>query len=311
MTAWPEEASSSRACPSDSASTSRSTTSTCPWPAASSSRCALDAKLRRSLKVELKALQERAGITFLYVTHDQEEALTMSARLAVLDAGRIAQVGTPRQVYEEPADSYVADFLGAANLMEVLVSERTGDSAAVLKLGDTALSALHGCPASPGEKAHAVIRPERVRVEEHGSSGVNRVPALVERVVFPRRRHPDHAPPRHRRLAPGPAAERRRLRPPRRRSRAPRPALPRASALPHAASAVTSASAAHVTHSPHGQIGHIWRENGHRVCDVELLLAGTGSGRNSPRAGEVGGGHDYCGTHRKRAYREHRGQAGG
>ena len=145
---------------------------------------ALDAKLRRSLKVELKALQERVGITFLYVTHDQEEALTMSDRLAVLDAGRIAQVGTPRQVYEEPADSYVADFLGAANLMEILVSERTGDSAAVLKLGEVALSTLHGCPASPGEKAHAVIRPERVRVEEHGSPGVNRVPALVERVVF-------------------------------------------------------------------------------------------------------------------------------
>ena len=80
---------------------------------------ALDAKLRRSLKVELKALQERVGITFLYVTHDQEEALTMSDRLAVMNAGRIVQIGTPRQVYEEPADTYVADFLGAANLMEI------------------------------------------------------------------------------------------------------------------------------------------------------------------------------------------------
>ena len=63
---------------------------------------ALDAKLRRSLKVELKALQERVGITFLYVTHDQEEALTMSDRLAVMNAGKIVQIGTPRQVYEEP-----------------------------------------------------------------------------------------------------------------------------------------------------------------------------------------------------------------
>ena len=68
---------------------------------------ALDAKLRRSLKVELKALQERIGITFLYVTHDQEEALTMSGRLAVMNAGRIAQIGTPREVYEEPADAEV------------------------------------------------------------------------------------------------------------------------------------------------------------------------------------------------------------
>jgi ABC-type Fe3+/spermidine/putrescine transport system ATPase subunit len=80
---------------------------------------ALDAKLRRSLKVELKALQERVGITFLYVTHDQEEALTMSERLAVMNAGQIVQIGTPRQVYEDPADSYVADFLAAANLIEV------------------------------------------------------------------------------------------------------------------------------------------------------------------------------------------------
>jgi spermidine/putrescine transport system ATP-binding protein len=66
---------------------------------------ALDAKLRRSLKVELKALQERVGITFIYVTHDQEEALTMSDRLAVMNAGRIAQTGTPQEVYESPADA--------------------------------------------------------------------------------------------------------------------------------------------------------------------------------------------------------------
>jgi spermidine/putrescine transport system ATP-binding protein len=138
---------------------------------------ALDAKLRRSLKVELKALQERVGITFLYVTHDQEEALTMSDRLAVMNAGKIVQIGTPRQVYEEPADTYVADFLGAANLMEVEVI-----SAGALRIGDFALAA-HRCEASEGS-AHAVIRPERVRIEEHGSAGDNRVPAMVERVVF-------------------------------------------------------------------------------------------------------------------------------
>ncbi len=145
---------------------------------------ALDAKLRRTLKVELKALQERVGITFLYVTHDQEEALTMSDRLAVMNAGRIAQIGTPREVYEEPADAYVADFLGAANLMDVSVSERSAGSHATLKLGDSTLLTSHDCPAAPGDAAHAVIRPERVRVEEHGSAGQNRVPALVERVVF-------------------------------------------------------------------------------------------------------------------------------
>ena len=147
---------------------------------------ALDAKLRRSLKVELKALQERVGITFLYVTHDQEEALTMSDRLAVMNAGKIVQIGTPREVYEEPADTYVADFLGAANLMEIWVS--SAGPPASLRLGDWALTSAR-CEAASGGgdftgKAHAVIRPERVRIEAHGSPGDNRVPAMVERVVF-------------------------------------------------------------------------------------------------------------------------------
>ena len=145
---------------------------------------ALDAKLRRSLKVELKALQERVGITFIYVTHDQEEALTMSDRLAVMSAGRIVQIGTPQEVYESPADAYVADFLGAANLLEIVVSERVRGGVSTLSLGETALSTSNEVPAAPGAKAQAVIRPERVRVEVHGSSGPNRVPALVDRLVY-------------------------------------------------------------------------------------------------------------------------------
>ena len=139
---------------------------------------ALDAKLRRSLKVELKALQERVGITFLYVTHDQEEALTMSDRLAVMNAGRIVQIGTPRQVYEEPADTYVADFLGAANLMEIDV---VTPIAGAIRLGDWALTSQR-CEATATGPAHAVIRPERVRIEAHGSAGENRVPGMVERL---------------------------------------------------------------------------------------------------------------------------------
>src|ERR1700729_878372 len=112
---------------------------------------ALDAKLRRSLKVELKALQERVGITFLYVTHDQEEALTMSDRLAVMNAGRVGQIGTPREVYEDPADTYVADFLGAANLMEVEVV-----SVGALRVGNFAL-ASNRCEQTTAGHAHAVI----------------------------------------------------------------------------------------------------------------------------------------------------------
>ena len=145
---------------------------------------ALDAKLRRSLKVELKALQERVGITFIYVTHDQEEALTMSDRLAVMNAGRIAQIGTPQEVYESPADAYVADFLGAANLLTVAVSERVLDGTSTITVGEISLSTANPVPAASGAAAQAVIRPERVRVEPHGSTGVNRVPALVERLVY-------------------------------------------------------------------------------------------------------------------------------
>src|SRR5499427_6125735 len=131
---------------------------------------ALDAKLRRSLKVELKALQERVGITFLYVTHDQEEALTMSDRLAVMNTGRIVQIGTPRTIYEEPADTYVADFLGVSNLMEVDVVERGPGSQCRVRLGETALAVERGEVDALGP-AHAVIRPDRV-------------PAMIERLVF-------------------------------------------------------------------------------------------------------------------------------
>jgi spermidine/putrescine transport system ATP-binding protein len=144
---------------------------------------ALDAKLRRSLKVELKALQERVGITFLYVTHDQEEALTMSDRLAVMNAGKIAQIGNPREVYDEPADTYVADFLGVSNLMEVDVVERGPGSKCQVKLGESALAVERGEVDAVGP-AHAVIRPERVRIEPYEKPGPNRVPAMIERLVF-------------------------------------------------------------------------------------------------------------------------------
>ncbi len=143
---------------------------------------ALDAKLRRTLQVELKALQERVGITFLYVTHDQEEALTMSDRLAVMESGRVAQVGTPEQVYEEPADAYVADFLGVSNLMD---AEATGAAAGrcTVRVGEFTLEAAKGALGAVGP-VRLAIRPERVGVEAFDSTGANRVPAMVERIVF-------------------------------------------------------------------------------------------------------------------------------
>ena len=144
---------------------------------------ALDAKLRRSLKVELKALQERVGITFLYVTHDQEEALTMSDRVAVMRSGKIVQIGDPHEIYEEPADTYVADFLGVSNLMQVEVVERRAGSRCQVRLGESALSVEQGVADGLG-KAYCVIRPERIRIEPFGSPGPNRVPAMVERLVY-------------------------------------------------------------------------------------------------------------------------------
>jgi spermidine/putrescine transport system ATP-binding protein len=144
---------------------------------------ALDAKLRRSLKVELKALQEQVGITFLYVTHDQEEALTMSDRLAVMRDGKIVQMGQPTEVYEQPADTYVADFLGVSNLMAVDVVSRGPGAQCQVRLGESVLTSEHGGHDAP-DHAHAVIRPERVRIEEFGSAGPNRVPAMVERLVY-------------------------------------------------------------------------------------------------------------------------------
>jgi spermidine/putrescine transport system ATP-binding protein len=145
---------------------------------------ALDAKLRRALQVELKALQERVGITFLYVTHDQEEALTMSDRLAVMSNGRVSQLGTPREVYEEPANAYVADFLGVSNLMEAtVVTPGIAGTPCRLKIGEFELTAECGTLDATGSVKLA-IRPERVQLKAYDEPGLNRVPGMVERVVF-------------------------------------------------------------------------------------------------------------------------------
>ena len=144
---------------------------------------ALDAKLRKSLQVELKALQEQVGITFVYVTHDQEEALTMSDRIAVMSEGTIEQVGTPQEVYDEPASAYVADFLGVSNLMPATARETNGFGVCRVRLGDFDLSSTCGQTDARGD-VMIVIRPERVQLEPHGSSGDNHIPGMVERVVY-------------------------------------------------------------------------------------------------------------------------------
>ena len=145
---------------------------------------ALDAKLRKALQIELKALQEEIGITFVYVTHDQEEALTMSDRLAVMSNGRVEQIGTPSDVYEEPTTAYVADFLGVSNLMDAEADGLDADGrAARVRLGEFELAAGQGDTDARGS-VKIVIRPERIRLEESGATGQNRVPGMVERVVY-------------------------------------------------------------------------------------------------------------------------------
>ena len=143
---------------------------------------ALDAKLRKALQIELKALQQQVGITFIYVTHDQEEALTMSDRIAVMNDGRIEQVGPPQDVYEEPTTTFVADFLGVSNLMAVTAHGESNRRCKVA-LGEFELFASNGDVSTTGE-TRMVIRPERVRLEPHQSTGENRIPGMVERVVY-------------------------------------------------------------------------------------------------------------------------------
>jgi spermidine/putrescine transport system ATP-binding protein len=143
---------------------------------------ALDAKLRKRLQIELKALQEEVGITFIYVTHDQEEALTMSDRIAVMSQGRVEQVGQPKEIYENPATAYVADFLGVSNLMDAEAAGPAPEGCKV-KLGEFELVAGQGESDALGP-CKVTIRPERIDIEPHGTSGENRIPGMVERVVY-------------------------------------------------------------------------------------------------------------------------------
>jgi spermidine/putrescine transport system ATP-binding protein len=131
---------------------------------------ALDLKLRKQLQVELKRIQREVGITFVYVTHDQEEALTMSDRIAVMNRGVIEQVDDPETVYERPATSFVAGFIGVSNLMPGEVVSADGASSELrLDAGPTVRTPGSG-GAQVGERAHAVVRPEKLALERAGTT---------------------------------------------------------------------------------------------------------------------------------------------
>jgi spermidine/putrescine transport system ATP-binding protein len=142
---------------------------------------ALDLKLRKGLQVELKRIQRDVGITFVYVTHDQEEALTMSDRIAVMKRGRFEQVGDPGQVYDRPSTTFVAGFIGVSNLMPGTV-RKDGDPGEVeLDSGVKVTTAVNGF--APGDRCHAVVRPEKLAIGT-GASGEPSVEGLVESSLY-------------------------------------------------------------------------------------------------------------------------------
>lgn len=124
---------------------------------------ALDLKLRQAVRLELQQIQNQTGITFIFVTHDQEEALTMSDRIAVIEGGQVQQVGSARDIYEAPKNKFVADFIGETNLLNVNVTNLSGGKGACTLPGGAQIN----CPAAEGAldgPGHLSVRPERIKI---------------------------------------------------------------------------------------------------------------------------------------------------
>ena len=138
---------------------------------------ALDLKLRKQMQVELKGIQREVGITFLYVTHDQEEALAMSDRIAVMEDGEVKQCGTPEEVYEQPSGPFVAGFIGISNLLAGVVE----NGGVKLASGATCLADLPGDLAQ-GSEVHLSVRPEKIWLDELEDGMVSLEGTIVERV---------------------------------------------------------------------------------------------------------------------------------
>jgi spermidine/putrescine transport system ATP-binding protein len=147
---------------------------------------ALDLKLRHVMQFELKRIQREVGITFVYVTHDQEEALTMSDRIAVMNAGNVEQIGTPTEIYDRPASVFVAGFIGQANLWHGRQTGRANrDYVEVEVLGATLKARPGDTTIETGGRATVMVRPERVRVSMSPPTGdITAVPAKVVDLTF-------------------------------------------------------------------------------------------------------------------------------
>ncbi|MFB3737723.1 MAG: ABC transporter ATP-binding protein [Candidatus Velamenicoccus archaeovorus] len=150
---------------------------------------ALDLKLRKQMQLELKRIQEEVGITFIYVTHDQEEAMTMSNRLAVMRHGRIEQIGPPEEVYENPQTEFVAGFLGASNLLDGEMKEHRDGLSTVLLPGGTAVHLpSERADVPPGTAVRVGVRPEKITIaSDDGAeppSGWNGVTGLLRMSTY-------------------------------------------------------------------------------------------------------------------------------
>jgi spermidine/putrescine transport system ATP-binding protein len=146
---------------------------------------ALDYKLRKEMQIELKRLQHETGITFVFVTHDQEEALTMSDRIAVMSGGRILQIGSPRDIYDAPADRFVADFIGETNILEGRIARIDGGVADVAFASGAALDAVVPEGFDRLGEATVVLRPEHARlVRRAGATHRPHLTGRLETIVY-------------------------------------------------------------------------------------------------------------------------------
>lgn len=148
----------------------------------------LDYRLRKTMQIELKQLQRKLGITFIFVTHDQEEALSMSDRVVVMQEGVIEQIGTPRQVYEDPSNLNVATFIGEVNILEGEIIEINGNRQLTLNVLGKKRTAKSSRQLSVGEHVHVLIRPEDVRVWNQPQVDANEILEMfsgtVEEVIY-------------------------------------------------------------------------------------------------------------------------------
>ena len=144
---------------------------------------ALDVKLRKTMQLELKRIQHELGTTFVYVTHDQEEALAMSDRIAVMNHGRVEQLGTPREIYDTPQTAFVADFIGSLNALELTIDEIVGGYS-VTRLGADERVVATATGQRAGDTVRVAVRPEHVRLGGEGGEQGSRLTGTIAQVVY-------------------------------------------------------------------------------------------------------------------------------